>query len=135
MLNLMRVLGTSLGVASASSMLSWRMQVASGSHERRLSHFSQPHLIEAAQSGLVMLAVFAAIAGALSLTRRTPADRDMFGGGAPWRLGRRHGATQSARAAGALHSGAVFCDRAAAVRLGPYDWGLSEPVNRISATE
>ena len=72
MLNLMRVLGTSLGVASASSMLSWRMQVASGSHERKLSHFSQAHLIEAAQSGLVMLAVFAAIAGALSLVRKTP---------------------------------------------------------------
>ena len=30
MLNLMRVLGTSLGVASASSMLSWRMQIANG---------------------------------------------------------------------------------------------------------
>jgi EmrB/QacA subfamily drug resistance transporter len=74
MLNLMRVLGTSLGVASASSMLSWRMQVASGSHERRLSQFSEHQLVEAAQSGLVMLAVFAAIAGALSLTRKTPAS-------------------------------------------------------------
>jgi integrase len=51
MLNLMRVLGTSLGVASASSMLSWRMQVASGSHERRLSQFSEHQLIGAAQSG------------------------------------------------------------------------------------
>ena len=28
MLNLMRVLGASLGVASASSMLSWRVQIA-----------------------------------------------------------------------------------------------------------
>jgi hypothetical protein len=67
MLNLMRVLGTSLGVAGASAMLSWRMQVASGSHERRLALVSERQRIEAAASGLLLLAVFAAAAGALSM--------------------------------------------------------------------
>ena len=74
MLNLMRVLGTSLGVASASSMLSWRMQIASGA--RRLSLISGRHLIEAAQSGLLMLAVFAAIAAAISMVRETDGRAD-----------------------------------------------------------
>jgi hypothetical protein len=63
MLDLMRLLGTSLGVASASSMLSWRVQVAGDG--RRLSLIQGRHLIEAAQSGLLMLAVFAALAGAI----------------------------------------------------------------------
>ena len=35
MVNLMRVLGTAAGVASASAMLSWRLQVARGSTERQ----------------------------------------------------------------------------------------------------
>lgn len=71
MLNLMRVLGTSLGVASASSMLSWRVQIAGGG--RRLSLIPARHFIEAAQSGLVMLAVFAALAGVISTVRKTDA--------------------------------------------------------------
>jgi EmrB/QacA subfamily drug resistance transporter len=74
MLNLMRVLGTSLGVASASSMLSWRMQIANGA--RRLSLISGRHLIEATQSGLVMLAVFAVVAGAISMVRKTDGRAD-----------------------------------------------------------
>jgi len=73
MLNLMRVLGTSLGVASASSMLSWQMQVASGTNNRRLALLSGHHLIEAVESGLLMLAVFAAIAGSISMVRKTAA--------------------------------------------------------------
>ena len=52
MLNLMRVLGTSLGIASASSMLSWQMQVVSGTNDRRLALFSGHHLMEAVRSGL-----------------------------------------------------------------------------------
>jgi len=71
MLDLMPVLGTSLGVASASSMLSWRVQVAGGG--RRLSLIQGRHLIEAAQSGLLMLAVFAALAGATSMIRKNAA--------------------------------------------------------------
>ena len=70
-LNLMRVLGASLGVASASPKLSWRVQIAGG--RRRLSLILGRHLIEAAQSGLMMLAVFAALAAAISMVRKTDA--------------------------------------------------------------
>jgi MFS family permease len=73
MLNLMRVLGTSLGIASASSMLSWQMQVVSGTNNRRLALFSEHHLMEAVQSGMLMLAVFAVIAGGISMIRKTAA--------------------------------------------------------------
>ena len=72
-LNLTRILGTVMGVASASAMLSWRIQVARGSSERRLAAFSPHHFIEAVAAGLIMLAVFAAIAGAVSLIRKSPA--------------------------------------------------------------
>ena len=72
-LNLTRILGTVAGVASASAMLSWRLQVARGSTERRLAAFAPHHFIEAAAGGLTMLAVFAAIAGAVSMIRKTTA--------------------------------------------------------------
>jgi MFS family permease len=69
-LNLMRVLGTVAGVASASAMLSWRLQVARGSTDRRLADFSPYHFVQAVEGGLIMLAVFAAITGALSMIRK-----------------------------------------------------------------
>ena len=69
-LNLTRILGTVVGVASASAVLSWRIQVARGSSERRLAAFSPHHFIEAVAAGLVMLAVYAAIAAAVSLIRK-----------------------------------------------------------------
>ena len=70
MLNLTRILGTVAGVASASAMLSWQLQVARGSTERRLAAFSPHHFVEAVAGGLIMLAVFALIAGAVSLIRK-----------------------------------------------------------------
>src|ERR1700733_15043430 len=73
LLNLTRVLGTVAGVASASAMLSWRIQVARGSTERKLAAFSPHHFIEAVAGGLIMLAVFALIAGAVSLIRKPSA--------------------------------------------------------------
>jgi len=73
MLNLMRVLGTSLGVASASSVLSWQMQVVSGTHDRRLALFSGQHVMEAVQVGLLTLAIFAVIAGSISMIRKNAA--------------------------------------------------------------
>jgi EmrB/QacA subfamily drug resistance transporter len=72
-LNLTRILGTVAGVASASAVLSWRIQVARGSTERRLAAFSPHHFVEAVAAGLVMLAVFAVIAGAVSLIRKPAA--------------------------------------------------------------
>jgi EmrB/QacA subfamily drug resistance transporter len=73
LLNLTRILGTVGGVASASAMLSWRIQVARGSPERRLAAFAPHHFVEAVAGGLIMLAVFAAIAGAVSLIRKPAA--------------------------------------------------------------
>ena len=73
LLNLTRILGTVGGVASASAMLSWRIQVARGSPERRLAAFAPHHFVEAVAGGLLMLAVFAAIAGAVSLIRKPAA--------------------------------------------------------------
>lgn len=72
-LNLTRILGTVAGVASASAVLSWQLQVARGSTERRLAAFAPHHFVEAVAGGLIMLAVFAAIAGAVSLIRKPPA--------------------------------------------------------------
>ncbi len=72
-LNLTRILGTVAGVASASAMLSWRLHVARGSTDRRLADFAPHHFIEAVAGGLLMLAVFAAIAGAVSLIRKPAA--------------------------------------------------------------
>ena len=69
-LNLTRILGTVAGVASASAMLSWRLQVARGSTDRRLATLSPHHFVEAVGAGLIMLAVFAAIAGAISMIRK-----------------------------------------------------------------
>jgi EmrB/QacA subfamily drug resistance transporter len=73
LLNLTRILGTVAGVASASAVLSWRLQVARGSPERRLAAFAPHHFVEAVSGGIIMLAVFAAIAGALSWTRKPAA--------------------------------------------------------------
>jgi EmrB/QacA subfamily drug resistance transporter len=72
MLNLTRILGTVAGVASASAILSWQLQVARGSTERRLAAFSPHHFVEAVAGGLIMLAVFAVIAAAISLIRKHP---------------------------------------------------------------
>jgi hypothetical protein len=68
LLNLMRILGTSLGVASASSMLSWRLQRTTGTHDHWLLFAGHP-LTGAVESSLALLAVFAAIAAAASLLR------------------------------------------------------------------
>jgi MFS family permease len=72
LLNLTRILGTVAGVASASAMLSWQLQVARGSTDRRLATLSPHHFVQAVGAGLVMLAVFAAITGALSMIRKSP---------------------------------------------------------------
>jgi MFS family permease len=72
-LNLTRILGTVAGVASASAVLSWQIQVARGSTERRLAAFSPHHFVQAVGAGLIMLAMFALIAGAVSLIRKPAA--------------------------------------------------------------
>ena len=68
MLNLMRVLGTSLGVASASSTLSWRLAANTGSHDSWIP-FAGHHLLGAVESSLAVLIVMAVVAGGVSLVR------------------------------------------------------------------
>ncbi|HTU54405.1 MAG TPA: DHA2 family efflux MFS transporter permease subunit [Acetobacteraceae bacterium] len=68
LLNLMRVLGTSLGVVAASSMLSWRIQAATGA-PTSAAPVSGHALLGAVESGFTMLALFALIAAAASLVR------------------------------------------------------------------
>jgi nitrate/nitrite transporter NarK len=68
LLNLMRVLGTSLGVASASSTLSWRLAVTTGSHGGWIPFAGHP-LLAAVEGSLAMLAVMAVVAGGVSLIR------------------------------------------------------------------
>jgi len=71
LLNLMRVFGTSVGVAGASAMLSWRLPALTGIGDRTLAARE-----EAVLGGLLLLAAFAVLAG-LTLVpqapRRTPA--------------------------------------------------------------
>jgi hypothetical protein len=66
----MRVLGTSLGVASASSMLSWRLAVATGSHDDWVPFAGDP-LLGAVESSLAILTMLAVAAGGVSMIRTT----------------------------------------------------------------
>jgi EmrB/QacA subfamily drug resistance transporter len=81
LLNLMRVLGTSLGVASASSTLSWRLAVTTGAHGGWIPFAGHP-LLAAVEGSLAMLAVMAIVAGGVSLIRvRDPAAVQSRSGG------------------------------------------------------
>jgi EmrB/QacA subfamily drug resistance transporter len=75
LLNLMRVLGCALGVAAASTTLSWRLENLSGVHDQTLGTPTQL-LLSAANQVLVLLAAFALVAGAAALLRgsRQPAS-------------------------------------------------------------
>ncbi|MBS0561693.1 MAG: MFS transporter [Proteobacteria bacterium] len=67
-LNLMRVLGTSLGVASASSMLGWRLSAGTGGQGTWLDFPGHP-MLTAVESSLAMLLAFAAIAALMAMMR------------------------------------------------------------------
>jgi MFS family permease len=62
LLNLLRVLGSCIGVSAASSMLLWRV------HERDFLFGGRP-LIDAVEASLALLIIFAAIAAGASLVR------------------------------------------------------------------
>jgi EmrB/QacA subfamily drug resistance transporter len=68
LLNLMRISGTSVGVAAASSVLAWRLEVLTGMGDRTLAA-SEQALLGAVNDGLVMLVAFAVIAGSALLLR------------------------------------------------------------------
>ena len=70
LLNLTRVLGTVAGVATASAVLSWQPSATTITAVPTLATLSPHHFIQAVGAGLIMLAVFAAITGALSMIRK-----------------------------------------------------------------
>jgi hypothetical protein len=72
MVNLIRVFGSCIGVSTASSMMSWRMEKLVGPD--RLDAWLGPPLLDAVESSLVMLAVFALIAAVASMVRPRPAS-------------------------------------------------------------
>ncbi len=74
-LNLMRVLGTSLGVASASSTLSWGLELVSGAHGSWIP-FAGQTLLRAVEIGFGMLAVMAVSAGAISMFSASSSRQD-----------------------------------------------------------
>jgi len=78
LINVMRSCGISVGVAAASALLAWRLAVLTGSGHNTL-HAQAHELLQASRDVIVLLAGFAAIAGAMSLTRpplrsRGPSD-------------------------------------------------------------
>jgi len=66
MLNLMRALGTSFGIAAASTTLSLELERATGTHQRWIE-FAGHQILGAIESSLVVLAIMAAVAAAASL--------------------------------------------------------------------
>ena len=70
-INLVRVLGGCLGVASASTVLTWELQRMTGNHSNWAIFEGRP-LLEAVESGFLLLLGYALIAGVLSLV---PAGR------------------------------------------------------------
>jgi MFS family permease len=71
LLNLMRVFGTSVGVACTSAVLSWRLAAATGIGDRTLAA-AEDALLAAVSDGLLLLAAFAVIAGVTSVFRVPP---------------------------------------------------------------
>lgn len=69
LLNLMRVLGTSLGVAGATSTLSLGLKQAGGMTDR-MRDVSGPALVNAVEWGLVLVAIMALVAALLCVLRR-----------------------------------------------------------------
>ena len=67
-LNVTRACWVSVGVAAASSLLAWRLAVLTGSGHNTL-HAGVHDLISAGRDVIVLLASFAAVAGALSFAQ------------------------------------------------------------------
>src|SRR5262249_45085530 len=66
--NVTRACGMSVGVAAASALLAWRLEVLTGSGNNTL-HASAHQLLTAGRAVVVLLGGFAVIAGALSLAQ------------------------------------------------------------------
>lgn len=73
LLNVMRSLGISVGIAAASALLAWRLAISTGSGHNTL-HAPVPDLLSAGRDVVLLLLGAAAIAGALSLVRTRSLD-------------------------------------------------------------
>jgi EmrB/QacA subfamily drug resistance transporter len=71
LLNVMRSLGTSVGIAASSALLSWRLATLTGSGQNTLG-VSRDHLLAAGRDVILLLVAFAVVAGAVSLLRSSP---------------------------------------------------------------
>jgi EmrB/QacA subfamily drug resistance transporter len=71
LVNLVRVSGTAIGIAAASTALSWRLKVLTGLPERTVG-VAAHHLLAAVSDALWMLVVFAIIAGVAAFFRGSP---------------------------------------------------------------
>jgi MFS family permease len=74
LVNLMRVLGTGVGVAAASAMLGWRLEVIAQAHGRTAGA-SGPQLLAAVGGALLMLAALAALGAVMAFIRNDPETR------------------------------------------------------------
>jgi MFS family permease len=73
MLNLMRVLGTSVGVASASALLTWRLAGRTGVIGNTMS-VPEQQLLTSIADGLWLLIGFAVLAAAMAMLRGGPPE-------------------------------------------------------------
>ena len=74
LLNLMRAFGTATGVATASALLAWRLELATGLHERTIG-VSEHALLGAAGDVMLLLAAYAAMAAVASSLRKEARGR------------------------------------------------------------
>ena len=72
LLNLMRSFGTATGVAGASALLAWRLERATGLHERTLGANEQA-LLSAVGDVMLLMAAYAVLAAIASSLRDQPA--------------------------------------------------------------
>jgi EmrB/QacA subfamily drug resistance transporter len=68
LLNVMRCLGIGVGIAAASSILSWRLEALTGHGDSTINVATQT-LLQASRDSILLLVVFAAAAGVISLIR------------------------------------------------------------------
>jgi len=74
LLNLLRVLGSAIGIATASTALSWRLKVLTGTGEKTLGVPTQ-NVLAAVSDVLWILVAFTIVAGAAALLRGPAAQR------------------------------------------------------------
>jgi hypothetical protein len=78
LLNLMRAFGTATGVAGASALLAWRLERATGLHERTIGA-SEQALLDAAGDVMLLMAAYAVIAAIASSLRDRPVAGTLSG--------------------------------------------------------